>query len=372
MEKKIVYCIRNLNMGGGIQKVTIIKANALASRGYDVTIAVTQDYNNSFFVEPIMPNVKILNLGINYYYGHKNIFKNIRKIFQHKRTIKKIIKEQSVDIVISLGYWERFFLPFIKTGKTKKIREIHYVSNYKFFNSNNKIKCFFKKAMCFFEYKVCGPLWDRTILLTNFDYENCWIGYKKNTLVITNPLTIEPIESSLSNKVIISIGRLAPQKNHQLLIKSFAYVHKKHPEWQLRILGDGAQKQSLKRLIDDLGLSECVTLVGNTNNVPQELSNSSLFVLCSIYEGLCLSVIEAISCGLPVVATNSPGIYEIIDGYNCGLLTTFDETEISDKICMLIEDNGLMQKLKSNALKRAQDYSKDEIINIWENLFNNL
>lgn len=369
MSNKVVYLLNHLEAGGGIQKVTVFKANALAQNGYNVIIAVTSRYKDSWVSEPVKNNVKIINLDINYR-PPKYIFTNLKKLFAHKNSINRLLKEECPDFIISLGYWDRFFMPFIRRGKTKIIREIHYVSNYRLINNKKSLNHYLQFVKNYVEYYLIGSLWDRIILLTEYDYKNIWIGKKKNTCVIQNPVTIRPINSDLSKKVVVSVGRLAPQKNFQLLIRSFVLVHKKYPDWNLKIFGEGVLRNELEMMINNLGLSKCVFLSGVSTRIAEELSNASIYATSSIYEGFGLAVIEALSCGLPVVATRNVGAIEIIDGHNCGFLTALnDAKEMCDRICELIENQELMKNMHYAALKRAQDFSEHKVINQWMSLF---
>ena len=150
-------------------------------------------------------------------------------------------------------------------------------------------------------------------------------------------------------------------------------VHSKHPDWALKIYGDGVCKEELQKLIDDMDLSDSVSLEGNTHEVANELSKSSIFALSSEHEGFCLSLLEAISCGLPVVVTETTGAKEIVRGHNCGFLTKLEqEEEMSARICELIENPSLMKQMHLAALKRADDFSLPKIMNIWVNLFENM
>ena len=91
--------------------------------------------------------------------------------------------------------------------------------------------------------------------------------------------------SSLKAKTVVSLGRLVNQKNYPSLIRAFKLVCDKHPDWTLKIYGNGDDRTQLQQLINDCGLCENVKLLEATNDVKQVLKDSSIFALSSITEG---------------------------------------------------------------------------------------
>jgi glycosyltransferase involved in cell wall biosynthesis len=104
--------------------------------------------------------------------------------------------------------------------------------------------------------------------------------------------------------LVISVGRLVPQKGYADLILAFANVVQGHPKARLLIVGDGPLYDLLARKIKELGLRENVKLLGSRNDVPRLLAASDLFVNSSHWEGLSVAILEAMAAGLPIVATN--------------------------------------------------------------------
>ena len=106
---------------------------------------------------------------------------------------------------------------------------------------------------------------------------------------------------------LVSLGRLTNQKGLDLLIESFAALAGKHPNWRVVIYGEGPERAPLTRLVAKRGLAERISLQGVTKDVPGALRQASLFVLPSRYEGYPNALVEALACGLPIVATDCPG-----------------------------------------------------------------
>jgi glycosyltransferase involved in cell wall biosynthesis len=121
--------------------------------------------------------------------------------------------------------------------------------------------------------------------------------------------------------VILAAGRLAQQKDYPSLIHAFALLAKKRQDVRLLILGEGPEQRTLETLIDRLGLQAVVKLAGYVENVFACMARASVFVLPSAWEGFPSVLVEAMACGVPVVATDCPsGPAEILENGRLGRL----------------------------------------------------
>lgn len=111
--------------------------------------------------------------------------------------------------------------------------------------------------------------------------------------------------------VLLSVGRLVPEKDHALLIRAFSRLYTEEPRLRLRIVGDGPLRDQLQHDIATLKLSDVVHLMGARQDVPDLLQGADIFVLSSQIEGMPLVIGEAMATGLPVVATDAAGVREI-------------------------------------------------------------
>jgi glycosyltransferase involved in cell wall biosynthesis len=200
-------------------------------------------------------------------------------------------------------------------------------------------------------------------------------------ITIYNPVVSKELEVKKSEKVnhkwfeegrkvIIGIGRLEPVKNFSLLIEAFSDVYHRDNETRLIILGEGSERIKLQEKIDFLGLSNVVDMPGFVKNPYGYLSQSSLFVLSSNFEGLGMVVIEALACGTPVVATDCPsGPREILaDGEYGELVPVGDKRELAKAMIRQLDNEYDRNKLQS----RAKEFSVDKSVVQYENLINSL
>ncbi|MBQ4589585.1 MAG: glycosyltransferase family 4 protein [Bacteroidaceae bacterium] len=375
---KIVYCLNSIRYLGGIQRVTVVKANALADLENNEVYIVVTDNKNGIITEPLSSKVHLIDLDINYYEDdYKSRWNVLKGIFikrrEHKKRLASVLNEIQPDIVISVGQSEKNMIPSIK-GQWKTIREFHYTKNYRF----NHAHSFFDKILAYwgniYDYNLKIKDYNHIVVLTNEDKETNWFGWE-NISVIPNPSTFQTNNySNLSTKTVISVGRLVKAKNYASLIRAFKNVVDKHPDWTLEIYGDGPQEMELKSLIDKLNLKKHVFLKGFSSNVKEVMTNASIFALSSIFEGFGLVIVEAMACSLPVVSYACPcGPKDIItDGKDGFLVEVNDEKELANKINLLIENKALCKQMSDAAKIKAEQYNINHIIPKWMNLFQTL
>lgn len=378
---KIVYCLNSIRHLGGIEMITIIKANALADViGNEVYLAVTDNHSGAE-IASVSSKVRVVDLDINYYeddwkskwYVLKGIFVK-RRI--HKERLKKVLDEIHPDVVVSVGLSEKYMLPSIcgRDVDCVSIREVHSIKNYRRLHALS----FFDKVSAWwadmYDYNYQIKKYDQVVVLTHEDYELNW-NCNPRISVIPNPVTFRnDVSSYLNSKKIISIGRLTLPKNFSSLIRVFRYVVNKHPDWFLEIYGEGPQRRELQGLIENSNLTNNVYLKGYTSQVKEKMLEASLFVMSSKFEGFGLVLIEAMQRGLPCVSYACPcGPKDIItDGKDGFLVPLNDEKTMAEKICFLIEHPDVRAEMGKAALLKAEKYSIDKIVPMWMDLFNRL
>jgi glycosyltransferase involved in cell wall biosynthesis len=154
--------------------------------------------------------------------------------------------------------------------------------------------------------------------------------------------------------VIGTIGRLNPEKGHALLVEAAGIVLQEMPSVSFSIIGDGSQRGSLERLIASKGLVEQVQLPGSTHDVARVLSGFDVFVLPSHWEGLPISLLEAMASGLPIVATRVGGIPEVVGSSECAILVPpNDPNELASAILRLLRDPQRGLPLSKAAFERV-------------------
>lgn len=167
--------------------------------------------------------------------------------------------------------------------------------------------------------------------------------------------------------IVLSVGRLDPQKDFPTLIKAFALVRQNRPA-RLVILGEGKERPKLEALVRQLKLDNDVSLPGFEPNPFKFMKRASVFVLSSRFEGFGMVISEALTCGCPVVATDCPaGPYEILEGGKWGKLVSVGDVEnLAEAILETIENPPDREKIK----QRGMDFHIDKIGQQWLELVN--
>lgn len=189
--------------------------------------------------------------------------------------------------------------------------------------------------------------------------------------VIYNPVDLPAIRLAGANPpehpwlrqktlpVILNAGRLVPVKDQASLLRAFALLRSRLPA-RLLILGEGPERPALEKLAAELDITEDVELAGFQQEIYAYLTHSDLFVLSSVYEGLPVSLIEALACGAPVVSTDcKSGPAEILENGRCGrLVPVGDPQALADAMEAALRAGGR----NPDGLRRAQDFALEKIV----------
>jgi len=164
-------------------------------------------------------------------------------------------------------------------------------------------------------------------------------------------------------KVLVSVGRLAPEKNWDTLLQAFAKVYEKQPSVRLVLIGDGTARQTLEMLSAELGITDRVTFTGALpfEQIPRYLKAADLFAFASVTETQGLVTIEAMAAGLPVVAVDGPGTRDIVEHGKQGFLVENDPDALAGALNQLVSDPQKMKRFSSNALKKARTFDVNEL-----------
>lgn len=224
-----------------------------------------------------------------------------------------------------------------------------------------------------------APRLDALVVLT--ERTRAWFaeslrGYGPHLSVIANalPAGYRP-KSSRTTRIVTIAGRVVPDKQVDHAIRAFATVADKHPDWVLRVLGEGRHLPDLRRLAEGLRLHDHVQFIGSSAAMAQEWAKSSIALLTSKDgEALPLVLLEAFAAGVPAISYDcQTGPAEIItDGVDGFLVGPGDVDGLAAAMLRLIEDEPLRHAFGAAALRAAQAYQIDRIMAQWEELYQGL
>jgi glycosyltransferase involved in cell wall biosynthesis len=180
------------------------------------------------------------------------------------------------------------------------------------------------------------------------------------------PVQLEGINKSEVRKTVgveatdfflLAVGRLVYSKAHEILISAIPIVLQKFPNTKVGICGDGILRTKLEQQIQKLGLSNSVKLLGQTDHVAKFLAGADMFVMPSLWEGLPIALLEAMSAGLPVVATKVEGVEEaVIEGKHGLLVPTGNVEALATAILKLLSEPQLCAKMGEEAQAKVLTY----------------
>ena len=376
---KIVICTPAVYSAGGVERVVTLKASFFAEQlDYDVTVIITEGKGIDCFF-PISDKVKIINYELDFEELWRLPF--LRKIvayyckqYRFKRMLKADLMRIRPNITISTLRREINFLTKIYDGSLK-IGELHVNrANYRSFDAkhSNPVKRLLARMWMNSLLRHLKRL-DKMVVLTDSAL-NDWPELS-NVVKIPDvlPFKIDG-KSELSAKRVLSIGRYAYDKGNDLLLQAWAIIEKQMHNWSLDVYGNG-NKAPYQKQMTELGVDQqrC-HLFGPVADVKTEYLSSSVFVLPSRFEGFGLVIIEAMACGVPVIAfdcENGPRAI-IADGETGFLIPAFDINLLAEKVMLLMNDHELRYRMGKKAQKAASQYDIERIGHQWKRLFEEL
>lgn len=308
---KITIIAASMNAGGAERVISQLLSD-WEKEGYELSL-ILLDKKEKFY--SISENIPIIEIGQQ---SNNRVIDKIKRYQQ----VRKAVMSISPDIILSLP--EEIGIYVLWALRHTKIPVVVSERNDPQKMPNKKITRFMRKLM----YPHAAGLIFQTEAAASFFSEKI----RQKGIVLPNPLDLSRIPDVWSGereKLIVSAGRLEPQKNFPLLIEAFSLFYKSHQDYRLIIYGDGSQREKLQVLIDSKGLADVIKLPGVSNTLLEDIYKASMFVLSSDYEGVPNVLIEAMAAGIPCVSTDCEpgGAASIITNDTCGVLIPIGDIE---------------------------------------------
>lgn len=385
--KKICFLTDSIFSIGGVQRVTAVIANAL-SRDHKVTIVT--------FDRPEQKDLSMYQLGDNpikyefvsyptispvkkklckaYSFLYRKLFPKCglaSDLYAHssfprerREALVKVLQKGKYDAVTGVHAFLAIRLATIKKelGNTKTIGWIHNS-----FDALLRVGSPYIGTELKYHYGRQLQKLDEVVVLYQQDAEMYQRAFGFRPTAIYNPLTLKPgPRSDGQQKKFLAVGRFSPKhKGFDLLIQAFALFAQKNQEWQLDIVGDGPEKDMLQQMIHENQLDKRIVLHPFTNEIQTYYSSASVYVLSSRWEGMPLVLVEAMSHGLPVIASDIPTCQEVLGDF--GLF--FKNGDTQDLAQRLDDATHLeWQKKSDEAIEIAQRFDINKIAGQWKQL----
>ena len=373
---KLIYCIASVYNPGGMERVLLNKLRWWLRRGGCELMVVTTDQQGRPPFYEFPPEVRMVDLGINYTEdkGRGTVGQTLayfRKRRLHRKALTELLMRERADFVISLYPSESSFIPRIKDG-SKKILELHFNKMFRLQYNRKGLMGLADRIRMRMDERLVRRF-DRFVVLTRQDAA-MW-GRLPNLSVIPNAAITPPVEHRTGNHRVIAVGRLDYQKGFDRLLDAWALLPEElRKTWHLDIFGQGEWEQLLKDQIIRLGIADSARINAPTNRIFDEYAASDLLVMTSHYEGFPMVMIEAMACGVPVVSFDFLcGPRDIIaQGLNGVIIPEGDIPALAAEMQRLMEDPARLENMSAQARKISEAYSEDAVMGRWNLYFTDM
>lgn len=357
MKRKIAFHLNCLEQGGA-ERVVSNLADQFAREGYEVLIATEWYGENEFQTDG---RVKRVHVGLREGDGGKG---RIVQFLLRVKYLRHFMKTEKPDILIAFAqranYRALMAAPGTKVPVLISIRT-DPVGHYDAWADKVQIPLLFPRAAgCVFQ--------------TEGQREFFAPFLQKNSRIILNPVNDKYIgvpEPGKRKKVVVQSGRLVDFKNQPMLLRAFVEVHRKHPDYILKIYGgdsfDGT-KEILEGIIAENKAAGYIYLMGASDALEKELTDAAVYAFSSDWEGLPNALLEAMALGLPIVATDCPcgGPRTVMEDGVSGLLIPIkDQKALEDGINRLIEEPEYAEQLGRHARRIADIANGKAVFGQW-------
>lgn len=354
VQPRLCFLTGTLNAMAGAERMTATMANALAGQGYSVTILSLWDAASHF---PLHPAVR-----------HETLFAgrpSFKRAYAATVTgLRRHLKAHCTDVLVQVDPMLAFFaLPAAFGLGVRHIAWEH---------------CHFDedlgKPVRRLARRLAARFCEAVVVLTERDRRR-WLEalHPRSAIVcIPNPLPFAmPAQAApRTGRTVLAVGRLVAAKGFDTLLRAWAEVAPRAPDWRLMIVGEGDQRKALEALRDELGLDTSVTLPGVRTDVTEVYSEASVFCLSSRYEGFGLVLLEAMAFGLPIVATDcETGPRELLEPGHDALMVPVDQPALlAGALEHMIRHPGEAAALGEAARRKARAYSQEQLVGRWGSL----
>lgn len=369
---KILYVTDALAVWGGIERVLSDKINYLVHEcGYEVFV-VTADQGSHPIPFPLDKRVGIKDLRIRFHQQYN--YTGIRRLMKHRELEKlfcnrlaAIISEIRPSVISCIR--DGYVCGVLKVASSiPVIFESHAMYKDVLFEKSTIIHL----VSTYFQRRRFKRL-DKIVALTQGD-ANDWGKVCRNVCVIPNVVHLNESGtfSTCKNTRCIFAGRFDNQKNVGALIQIWTLVQRRHPNWTLDVYGNGHLKPYYEKIVLEKKLN--IMIHPAVPDILEKFMESSMLLMTSLYEPFGLVLVEAMSCGIPVIAFDCPyGPSDIIQNGKNGYLVENGNIEaFAERVCQLSENETLRLKMGQLGILSAQNYRADKIMYKWNQLFEEL
>ena len=365
--KKIIFLMSSYEINGVCAVARSLMDNLDTGKFEIILLAESVD-RQSF---PVRDGVKLIDLKVS---PQKGFIKKAMNVLRIWRSIAGICKTEKCDVVLGFGSvpscYALLALRLFGKGNTKVIVTEHSEGLFVKYNRPGiklKILARIYKAMIYFLYRHADYIIPVSGNMAKLVTKQFFVKEEK-VKVIHNPVDISGIKKLSSEAAsditfqegsfyLAVVSRLSKEKGIDYLIRAVAALKDK-TDLVLLVIGEGREEGALRDLAARCNISEGVRFLGWKDNPFKYLSKCDLFILPSLYEGFPIVILEAMACGIPVIATRcTQGLEEIIDDHKTGILVPpRDVGALSDSIQNMLSDKKLCEEIRCNSYEKIKEF----------------
>lgn len=349
----ILFITASIGYGGAAKMLTFV-ANQLYQRGHHVSV-VNLNITAQGIEQPLHKDISIHNLD--------GTTGKLKKIFCI-RSITKIARKEKTDVIVGFTMFPNLYACLV--GKLLGIPSV--------MSERGDPRLTFEHS---WKSKLLVSIINRCsggVFQTGGAQEFYGKHLREKGIVIPNPIFVKGEVPNVPygdrKKTVVSVGRLDNyQKRYDVMLKAFQLFSEKHPEYSLKLYGNGADKEKIAIWAEEMGIAGRVRFMGLTKQPMQDIAADGMFLITSDFEGISNSLLEAMAAGLPCVSTDHTpgGARLLITDHEDGLLAPVADAEkLAAAMCEYAENPALAEKCGENAKRVLQRFDPERIIDTWE------
>ena len=366
---KTLHFISSLKHGGA-EKLVVDLLPLFQAQGVEVClISMTDELNMAPLLEK--QGISVCTLK-----HQGNIYK-IHRSWQSIKKLKALLKKENPDILHSHLYLPDLLACFATPSRCRLVTTLH--STDPWWNEKRRLRSFLKTGLNRFLGQARKVRFIAVSDEVNRAARKALQIPEKRIRTICNGINLQNFQ--LKNKfaagnslMIIQVGRFYAEKGHLISLKALQIIKRFHPEARLVLVGDGPLRSFIKDEVKRLGLTESVDFLGVRDDVPLLLRQADVYWMPSEFEGLGIAALEAMACGLPVVATAVGGLREVVsDGETGHLIPKGSFEQLAEKTLQILADSSLAEQMGLAGRQRVEQFfSIEKTANGYIDAYNDL
>lgn len=302
--------------------------------------------------------------------------RGIRVIYLNKKSgidmsiiykLYKVMKKNNIDIVHTHRYVMQYAIPAAIMSRVKvRIHTVHNIATKEVDGYRRKLAHLFFKHCNVIPVSISPIIQESVMKEYNITEKQTPVIYNGSDL---SKCLVKNSYSASNPFCILHIGRFNPQKNHSVIIETAQILKKEGLKFVIKLVGGSGNVEQRKQEVKQKGLEKEIVFCGLQGNVYPFLQVADCFILPSLYEGMPITLVEAMGSGLPIIASDVGGVPDMIDNEKSGLLISPNAVQLASALKKIMTDEKLRKTLGENAYVKSKDFSTERMFNGYDKLY---